>query len=140
LEKPTENIVSQELHWLGLTLGVTALFFLPYVLNRILVRGLFGTMANPSTDDKPLAVWAQRAKSAHANAIENLAVFAPAALAVHLQSVGNSATDTACAVYFFSRLLHYIVYTAGIPGVRTLAFFGGWGASVYLIARLLGLV
>ena len=59
---------------------------------------------------------------AHANAVENLVIFAPAA--------------TACALYFFSRLVHYVTYTAGIPGLRTLAFFGGWG--VILVLRLPG--
>lgn len=131
--------MSKELFWLALTLGMTALFVFPYVLNRVAVRGLMGTMANPSTSDKPLAAWAQRAHRAHANAVENLALFAPAAIAVHVASLGNTLTATACALYFFSRLTHYVVYTAGVPGLRTLAFFGGWIAIAVLVLRLLGL-
>ena len=130
--------MTTELHWLALTLAATALFPFPYVINRIAVRGPMGALNNPSADDKPLAPWAQRAQRAHANAIENLMLFAPAALAVHVTAVGNAMTATACAVYFFTRVLHYLAYTAGVPGVRTLAFFAGWGASVALVARLLG--
>lgn len=128
----------QELQWLALTLAATALFAFPYVLNRIAVRGLFGTLANPAADDKPLSSWAQRAQRAHLNAVENLVLFAPAAIAVAITQRGDGLTATACAVYFFARVLHYLVYTAGIPVVRTLAFFAGWGAVAVLLARLLG--
>lgn len=129
-----------ELCWLTWTLLVTALLCFPYVLNRFARRGLVGVVANPSPDDKPLAAWAQRAQRAHANAIENLAVFAPAALAVIAIHREDSLTAIACAVYFVSRTVHYVVYTAGIPVVRTLAFFGGWGATLVLIGRLLGVL
>ena len=132
--------MSRELFWLTLTLGATALFVFPYVLNRVLVRGVGGLLANPLPDDKPLAAWAQRAQRAHANAIENLAVFAPAALAVHLLSLGNAGTATACAVYFLARVLHYLAYTLGIVGVRTLAYLAGWAATAWLIVRALGWV
>jgi uncharacterized MAPEG superfamily protein len=129
--------MSKELFWLSLTLGVTALFFLPYVLNRIAVRGLWGTMANPSPDDLPLAPWAERARRAHANAVENLVLFAPAVIAVHVLNLGDSMTVAACELYFVSRVVHYVVFTAGIPVLRTLAFFGGWGGILMLVYRLL---
>ena len=132
--------MSKEIFWLALTLAMTALLAFPYVLNRIAVRGLRGAMKNPSPDDKPVPAWAQRAQRAHANAVENLVLFAPAALAVHVANLGNSLTATACGLYFFSRLLHYVVYSAGIPVVRTLAFFGGWVGIAILVARLLGLL
>ena len=132
--------MSREIFWLTLTLGMTLLFWVPYVLNRMIVRGIGGTVANPAATDLPLAAWAQRAKAAHANAVENLAVFAPAALAVHVLDVGDSMTAFGCALYFGSRLVHFIVYTAGIPVVRTLAFTGGWVGTVILVARLMGLL
>ena len=132
--------MSKDLYWLALTLAMTALLAFPYVLNRIAVRGLGGTLANPSPGDPPMADWAQRAQKAHANAVENLVVFAPAVLAVHALNRADSLTATACALYFFARLAHYVVYTAGIPGARTLAFFGGWVGIAILVARLLGLL
>lgn len=132
--------MSKEIYWLALTLAATALFVFPYVLNRIAVRGLFGAMSNPSPDDKPVAKWAERAQRAHANAVENLVVFAPAAIAVHVLARGDALTANACAVYFFARVIHYVVYTAGIPYVRTLSYFAGWFATAALIGRLLGLL
>lgn len=132
--------MTKELFWLAATLAMSALFALPYVLNRIAVRGLMGTMANPSSSDAPLAAWAERAKRAHANAIENLVVFAPAALAVHVAGIGSPLTAAACALYFGSRLVHYVVYAAGLPVIRTLAYFGGLAAIALLVLRLLGVL
>ena len=130
--------MSHELLWLTLTLALTSSFWIPYVLNRVAVRGLMGTFANPSTALAPLAPWAQRAQAAHYNAIENLAVFAPAALAVHVLQLGNATTDLACALYFGARLAHFVIYTLGIPVLRTLAFTAGWIATAVLIVRLAG--
>jgi uncharacterized MAPEG superfamily protein len=132
--------MAREIYWLTLSLGLTLLFWIPYVLNRMVVRGIGGTFANPSRDAAPLAPWAERARSAHANAAENLVVFAPAAIGVHVMNLGDHITTFACALYFFSRLAHFVVYTAGIPVLRTLAFVGGWAGSAILVARLLHLV
>lgn len=132
--------MSHEIAWLTWTLGLTLLFWIPYVLNRIAVRGLWGTLANPSAGATPLSPWAERARAAHANAAENLVMFAPAVLAVHVINLGNPLTDLACALYFYARLAHFVVYTAGIPVVRTLSFFGGWVGTALLVARLAGWV
>lgn len=132
--------MSQDLIILNWVLLATALMAFPYVLDRIAVRGLFGAMANPSSDEKPQNVWADRAKSAHANAIENLVVFAPAALLVHIAELGNGVTVTACIIYLSARIAHYIVYTLGIPVLRTLTFFAGWGATMVLLARVGGVI
>jgi hypothetical protein len=44
--------MSSELFWLALTVAMTGLFWVPYILDRIMVRGLMGAMANPSPSDK----------------------------------------------------------------------------------------
>ena len=129
--------MSKEFFWLSLTLAVTALMTFPYVLNRVAVRGLWGTMNNPSSNDAPLAPWAARAQCAHVNAVENLVLFAPAVIVVTMLNLGNASTTFACELYFFSRVIHYLVYTAGIPVLRTLAFFGGWTGIAILVYRLL---
>ena len=132
--------MSKELIWLAWTVAVTALFWVPYVLNRMVVRGLWGVFANPSANDLPLSAWAQRSQRAHSNAVENLVLFAPAVLCVVAGGHTDALTANACAVYFWSRVIHFGVYTAGIPVARTLAFFGGWGATMVLVARGLGIL
>jgi len=42
--------------------------------------------------------------------------------------------------YFFARLVHFVVYTLGIPVARTLAFTAGWLAQLVLIASILHLI
>lgn len=130
--------MSHELFWLVMTTAMTGLMWVPYVLDRVMVRGLVGAMANPSPTDRPQSPWAQRLEAAHYNAVENLVVFAALVLATQDLNV-NLATPTtwiACMLYFWSRLAHVIFYTLGIPMLRTLAFVGGFVAQVMLVLAL----
>ena len=129
--------MTTELYWLTLTVLMTALFWLPYVFDRMVVMGLAVTLAGPAPDNGKLPLWAQRAVRAHHNAIENLAIFAPVVLTAHLLGISNPATKAAAAVYFFARLVHFAVYSAGIPLARTLAFATGWAAQIVFIASIL---
>ncbi len=129
-----------ELFWLTLTALMTSLFWVPYVLNRMAVRGIGGTLANPKADAQPLSDWAERAAAAHRNAVENLAIFAPLAIAVHVLEMGSDLTTFACMAFFIARAAHFVIYAAGIPVARTLAFTVGWLVQVLLALRLLGLV
>ena len=131
--------MTTELYWLTLTLLMTALFWLPYILNRIMVRGLIPaiTGTKPETTDDQ-SEWAQRAIRAHMNAVENLAVMAPAVLIAHALKISTPGTETAVMVYFFARLVHYLVYTAGIPVVRTLAYAVGWVSTMAVVLAILG--
>ncbi|HPF46701.1 MAG: MAPEG family protein [Alphaproteobacteria bacterium] len=132
--------MTEELYWLVLTTLMTALFWLPYILNRIMVRGLMGAMGNPSPDDKPEAAWAVRAHAAHNNAVENLVIFAPLVIATQMLGVSTSLTATMCMLYFLARLAHYIIYVLGIPVARTLAFALSFVAEVVLALNLLGMM
>ena len=68
------------------------LLWIPYILDRTMVRGLMGAMANPSPRDKPQSPWAQRLYSAHLNAVENLVVFATLVLILHAQDHSTQST------------------------------------------------
>jgi uncharacterized MAPEG superfamily protein len=130
--------MSHELFWLVMTTAMTGLMWIPYILDRVMVRGLAATLANPSPTDKPQSPWAQRLMAAHVNAVENLMIFAPLVLATQDLNV-NLATPTttfACQLYFYSRLVHAVVYTLGFPVLRTLAFVGGFIAQVLLVLAL----
>ena len=127
-----------ELKWLAMTGLMTALFWMPYVLDRMRVKGMFGAMGNPQSDDPPLADWAQRAARAHQNAVENLVVFAPLVLIAVAAGISNPMVAQASAIYFFARLAHFVVYTAGIPVLRTLAFLAGFAAQVMVAAAIFG--
>ena len=132
--------MTRELFWLTWTVILTGLLWVPYILNRIMVRGLFGAMANPSRNDKPQADWANRLMFAHDNAIENLIVFAPLVLILAQLDYSTKWTVLACAVYFWARLAHLIVYTMGLPVFRTLAFAVGFFAQVVLALAIFKIV
>ena len=133
--------MTTELYWLTLTVLMTALFWVPYILDRIGVRGLITAITGtvPETVDDQ-SMWAQRAIKAHQNAVENLAVIVPVVLIAHVLNVSTAVTQTAIVVYFFARLVHFRVYTAGIPVIRTLAFATGCACQMAFIAAILGWV
>ena len=116
--------------------ALTAILWVPYTLNTIAVRGLMDAVGYPA-DPKPLAGWAQKMKAAHANAVENLVVFAALVLIANAAGVSNETTILACTVYFWSRVVHLLAYTFAIPFVRTLAFVAGFACQVAIILQLI---
>ncbi len=124
------------LTWVSLFTGV---MWVLYILNTIGVRGLLDTVGYPESP-LPLSPWADRMKKAHSNAVENLVVFAPLVFVVHLSGTSNEMTTLACMVYFWARVTHYIVYTFGIPLIRTLAFAVGFACQLLLGMTALGLM
>ena len=130
--------ITPELYVLAVIATVTALMWVPYMLARILTRGPWRTLANPDPAFQPDPAWAERARRAHANAVENLVVFAPLVVIAALMGVSTPATILACKLYLGARLVHYVVYAAGIPVVRTLAFVTGCAATLVIAAAVLG--
>jgi uncharacterized MAPEG superfamily protein len=130
--------LTPELYSLVLVAFATALMWIPYLVARILVRGLLPVMGNPDPSQAPDPAWADRARRAHVNAIENLAVFAPLVLVAAVAGVSTPATMLAAKTYLVARLVHYVVYAAGIPVVRTLAFAAGFVATLVFALALLG--
>ncbi len=129
--------MSIEIYWLTLTLIMTALFSVPYVIDRIVTKGIWPALSLPKSELGRHSPWAERAMQAHENAVENLVLFAPAVLAAHALGVSTPATKLAAACYFFARLVHYVVYTAGIAVARTLSYAVGLVATLTILAGIL---
>lgn len=125
-----------ELLYLTLVAAFTGLLWVPYILDRLAVRGLADTVGYPE-NPKPQSPWAQRLMRAHANAAENLVVFATLVLAAQAIGVSNSAVASACIVYFWARLIHTLAYTFAISWVRTLAFAVGFFAQAVIAWQIL---
>jgi uncharacterized MAPEG superfamily protein len=121
--------MSTEFQYLTYVTVLTALLWIPYVLNMIRLRGLADAVSYP-VNPRPLAPWAGRLKAAHYNAVENLAVFATLVLVAHTVGISSRATEMSCVVYFWARLIHPLAYTFAIPWVRTLAFVVGMAAQL----------
>src|SRR4030088_3506369 len=132
--------MTRELFWLTLTVILTGLLWVPYVLNRCQVRGLSGAMANPSRNDKPHAEWATRLMFAHDNAVENLIIFAPLVLILAQIDYSSKWTVYACAVYFWARVAHLSNYMLCRAGSRTLVFTVGFLAQAVLALAIFSVV
>ena len=130
--------ISPELWYTALTAILTSLVWIPYAMNRILTKGVWAALQNPRPDPNPTANWAYRMKNAHINAIENLVVFAVLATTIHIAGLANEMTAMAGAVFFISRAAHLVIYTLGIPVLRTIAFSAGFVCQSALALRILG--
>ncbi len=128
--------MSSELTSLTWVAALTTVLWIPYILNMIMVRGLADAVGYPE-DPKPLAPWAARMKAAHYNAVENLVVFAAVVLTLDSVGISNDATVLACQVYFWARVVHFLVYGFGVPWLRTITYAVGWISTVALILQLL---
>lgn len=126
-----------ELLYLALVTALTGLMWVPYIIDRVLVRGLIDAVGYPD-DAKPQSAWAQRLMKAHWNAVENLVIFATLVLLANALGVTGPAIATSAAVYFWARLVHAVCYTFAVPWVRTLSFVVGFLAQVCIAWQLLG--
>jgi uncharacterized MAPEG superfamily protein len=131
-----------ELYWLTLTTLMTALFWVPYIINWMIEQGVVKAVWDPDDYDhsRPQAAWAMRMHQAHGNAVENLVIFAPLVLTLHALDISSDATVTACAVYFWARAAHFLVFTFAVPLLRVLTFATAFGAQMVLGLVLLGVM
>jgi uncharacterized MAPEG superfamily protein len=132
--------LSTELLATALVAGLTGIIWIPLILNRLAEMGPWTALKNPQPDVRPEADWAYRLASAHRNALENLAVFAPLAIIVHVMQMGDALTASASLVFIASRAAHVVIYAFGIPLLRTIAFFAGFLCQIVLFLRVLGVV
>jgi len=84
------------------------------------------TLAGNREDMAPPSGWVGRAHRAHRNMLENLPLFIALVLAVSLTQSSNATTVLGAQLFFWGRLAFALIYLAGIPWVRTLA----WAVSV----------
>jgi hypothetical protein len=68
--------MSTEIFFLTLTVGMTGLFWVPYILG-FATRGIMATLGYLDAKMPPQSDWAERMRLAHNNTVENLAIFAP---------------------------------------------------------------
>jgi uncharacterized MAPEG superfamily protein len=113
----------------------------PYIWFAVatpLRKAEFGTADNdhPRLQEAKQTGRGARAMGAHANSFEALAVWAPAVLAAHATNPESTLAPKLAIAWMAVRLLHGIVYIAGIAGVRTLLFAAGMICStlMYLVA------
>ena len=103
--------MTTELTYLVYVSVLTALLWVPYILNLIIVRAARRT---------PSAIPSIPSRSRRGRSV----------LVAHAAGVNDDATQMCAIVYFWSRVVHPIAYALAIPVVRTLAFVTGWSATL----------
>ena len=129
--------MSMDLKMLIASAVLTLLLTLPYSIGFLFTRGPY-VMAGNREDFPPGKGWIGRAHRAHLNMVENMVPFAALVLAAAVSGQADGWTALGAQVFFYSRVVHAVVYTLGVPWLRTLAFLGGlagMGMILYALAN-----
>lgn len=70
----------------------------------------------------PLPAWAGRAERAQLNMLANLLPFAALVLTAEVSGLADQETARGAVLFFWGRLAYAVIYIAGIPYLRTVAF------------------
>jgi len=132
--------MSQLEFYTGLSAVWIAIAWVPYLLDRIMVRGLVGAMANPSPDLAPQSDWAVRAKAAHVVAIQAFSAFAPLAILAVIRIPEDGYPNILAMTFFIGIFSHYVIYAIGITVLRTLSFSLAALSTLALGLRVLGFI
>ncbi len=122
--------------YLVLSGALTLLLWTPYIVARLFVWGPL-TFINNYPDEFPKEIpeqplWAERAQRAHLNMVETMPAFIAVVLgASFLANEANQsvlAIASWCAVFFWARVAHAVVYIMGVPFLRTPVYLVSWFA------------
>ncbi len=113
---------------LKLLLWTVALTFVEVVVAALAATVAVGlpTLAGNREGAIGLTGFAGRAARAHRNMLESLPLFIALVLIAQVAGKANAATLVGAQLFFWGRLAHWLIYLAGIPWLRTLA----WAVSV----------
>jgi uncharacterized MAPEG superfamily protein len=83
-----------------------------------------------------LAGLAGRAQRAYRNTYESLPLFIALVLIAQLAGKTNATTLLGCWLFFWGRVAHWLIYLAGIPWLRTLAWLVSIVGLVLILVQL----
>lgn len=120
-----------------LALSVALLFVL------ILIQSTAGTlaqgakvMAGHRDDMTPPTAWQARTKRLVDNHREGLALCTPLVLIAAVMGVSTETTVLGAQLFFFSRVAHAVIYLAGWPWIRPIAWLVGIVGTVMIFVAL----
>jgi uncharacterized MAPEG superfamily protein len=132
-----ESPMTADLTYLAMAALLTGLLWLPYILGQISSNGMMAPADFADPKPRETLLWVQRANRAHVNAVETMAPFAVLVLIAHVAGVAGESSALWCAVFFWARVAHAIVYIAGIPYARTITFATGNVAMIALFVAII---
>ncbi len=128
--------MNTELTMLVYSVILTFLIISVPALGGILQNGL-ATQAGARDGLPEPSVFAKRARRLQDNMIENMVLFVPLVLAAQAAGVSTAQTALGAEIFVIARVLHAVIYLAGIPWLRPVAWAGGVvGMGMILLALL----
>jgi uncharacterized MAPEG superfamily protein len=124
--------MATELTLLAWTVALTILQLLVAIVGA---TTQFSPPALAGNREPPLEAkgWVGRAQRAHRNMLESLVPFAALVLIVNAAAVSNEATVLGAKLFLYGRIAYALIYLAGIPWVRTVA----WTVSLFGMLMIL---
>ncbi len=129
-------------YYLALSGILTLFLWTPYIVGRMFVWGIPTFLTNyPENFPKQepeTPLWMDRAKRAHLNMVETMPAFIAVVVAAGLLGDVSIAetVGTWAKVFFFARIAHAVVYTFGIPALRTPVYLISWASILMIGAQL----
>ncbi len=129
-------------YYLALSGILTLLLWTPYIVGRMFVWGIPTFLTNyPENfpkEEPETPLWMDRAKRAHLNMVETMPAFVAVVVAAGLLGDASIAetVGTWAKVFFFARIAHAVVYTFGIPGLRTPVYLISWASILMIGAQI----
>lgn len=123
--------------WCVVALSVWGLLFtyLP-VVGRIYRGGIAWGFGNRDGPVPEVAPWLLRAERAFANHTVNLTPFVAIVLVGQVAMKHDDVTASASVVFLVARVLHSVLYAAGVVYLRTFAFWTSLAALGVIVTRL----
>lgn len=97
-------------------------------------------MANNRDDVGPATGFHARMLRVVDNHREGITLFAPLVLIAAVANIHNSWTVLGAEIFFWSRLVHAILYIFGIPMVRPLVWAAGFAGTIMVLLAILGII
>jgi uncharacterized MAPEG superfamily protein len=118
--------MTTDLKYLAYTAILTASLWIPYVIAQVVTNGPLAPKNYVDPTPRQLPIWGKRADRAYINAVECFAPFAALVIIAHVAGKANEMTAFWALCFFWSRLVHAVVYLLAVPYVRTLVFTLGY--------------
>jgi uncharacterized MAPEG superfamily protein len=128
--------MTSELTYLFLTAVLLACAWIPHIVGQVMTQGLLNaTDYRELREQSSFPAWVRRANRAHVNLVEQFGAFAALVLIAHVLEVSTATTVASAAVFFWARIVHFIIMLSGIgiAMIRTLVFVTAW-ASLMVFA------
>ena len=125
--------MTTELTYLFLSALLLSVAWIPHIVGQVTTSGLL-TPDDYSNlrEQSDFPAWVRRANRAHINLVEQFGAFAAFVLMAHALGVSSPTMALAAAVFFWARVIHFVVFVAGVRILmaRTLIFTIAWLAIV----------